>query len=206
MVGDVLEGWVGTEPRPMVYLPLYQTTQDEISLIARTAGRPGALLPSLREAVWSADPDVAVTLETTLESLVADSSLSERYRTLLVAFFAVSATLLAAVGISGVTARSIAMRAREFGVRVAVGAAAGHLMRMVLTETLATALAGSAMGLVGAAWVSRLLARFLFGIEPLDPFTFGAVASLLVGVCLAASYLPARRILRLDPVAVLKTD
>lgn len=206
VVGDVLEGWVGIKPKPMIYLPLYQTTQDEISLIARTAGDPRAVLPLMREAVWAVDRDVAVAMENTLESLVADSSLSERYRTLLVAFFGICATLMAAVGIFGVTARSVAMRVREFGIRVALGAEGGSLLRMVLRENLTTALAGTALGLVGALWVSRLLARFLFGIEPLDPITFGTVVSLLVLVCLAAGYLPARRILRLDPVTALKGE
>jgi predicted permease len=206
VVGDVLEGWVGTRARPMVYLPLAQTRQEEISLIARTAGDPVPILPLMREAVWSVDPDVAVAMETTMESLVSDSTSSERYRTTLVVFFAFSATLLAAIGIFGVTARSVALRTRELGIRVALGATGQGLVGMILRASMTTALAGTALGLLGALWVSRLLAGLLFGVEPTDPLTYVAVVSVLVGVCLCAGYLPTRRIASVDPVEVLRAE
>jgi len=206
VVGDVLEGWVGTQPRPMVYLPLAQTRQGEISLIARTAGNPVAIIRSMREAVWAADPDVAVAMETTMESLVAASTVSERYRTLLVMFFGIAATLLAAVGIFGVTARGIALRTRELGIRVALGATGRSLVGMTLRGSLITALAGTAIGAIGALWASRLLVGFLFGVEPTDPLTYMIVVSLLGAVCLFAAYLPTRRIARVDPVDVLRAE
>jgi predicted permease len=206
VVGEVLEGWVGTEARPMVYVPLAQARQEEISFLARTAGDPAPVIPLLRDAVWAVDPDVAVTMETTLESLVADSSLSERYRTLLVGFFGLSAFLLAAVGIFGVTGRNIALRKRELGVRVALGATEQGLVGVILRESLTTALVGTAVGLVVALWVSRLLAGFLFGVGPTDPLSYAVVVTLLVGVCLFAGYLPARRIAKVDPVEVLKAE
>jgi putative ABC transport system permease protein len=190
----------------MIYLPLAQTTQEEISLIARTVGDPGPIIPLLRRAVWAVDPDVAVAMETTMEKLVADASLSERYRTLLVMFFGISATLLAAVGIFGVTARSVALRKRELGIRVALGATGQGLVRMILKVSLTTALAGTALGLIGALWVSRLLAGFLFEVEPTDPRAYVMVVSLLVGVSLFAGYLPTRRVAGVDPVEVLKAE
>jgi ABC-type antimicrobial peptide transport system permease subunit len=206
IVGDVLEGWVGMEPQPMTYLPLAQTRQNEINLIAKTMGDPVPIVPLMREAVWAVDPDVGVSVETTLESLVADSTLGERYRTILVMFFGISATLLAAVGIFGVTARSVAQRTRELGIRVALGATGEGLIGMIVRGSLTTALIGTAAGLVGALWVSRLLAGFLFGVEPTDPLTYATAVTFLVGVCLLAAYFPTRRIATVDPVEVLKAE
>lgn len=121
-------------------------------------------------------------------------------------FFGVSATLLAAVGIVGVTARGVAQRARELGIRIALGAQGRSLVRMVVRESLTTALAGTAIGLLAALWASRLLTSFLFGVEPLDPLTFTAVATLLGVVCLGAAYLSSRRIVYLDAMTVLKAE
>jgi putative ABC transport system permease protein len=206
VAGEVTEGWVEREARPMIYLPLAQTTQDEITLIARTSVDPSSILRSMGEAVWAVDPDVAVAMETTMESLVAKSNLTERYRSLLMGFFAISASLLAAMGIFAVTARSITARVRELGIRVAVGAQKRNLVEMVLRENVRTAMGGTAVGLVVAYWASSLLSGFLFRTEPLDPLTFGAVPALMALVCLGAGYSATRRILRMDPVSALKVE
>jgi putative ABC transport system permease protein len=206
VVGDVLEGWAGTEPRPMIYLPLPQVSQGELSLVARTAGDPAAIIPLLREAVWAVDPDVVVTMQTTVESLVANSTLSERYRTLLVMFFGISAILLAAMDLFGVTSRSVTARTKELGIRVALGAPGSSLVRTVLRRSLVTVLAGTAVGLVGAFWVSRLLTGFLFGVEPTDPTTYAIVVAVLVATCILAGYLPTRRLATVDPMLVLRSE
>ena len=206
VVVEVIEGWVEREARPMIYLPLPQTTQDEITLIARTSVDPGSILRPMREAVWAVDPEVAVTMETTMASLVADSNLAERHRTLLIGFFAISASILAAMGIFAVTARSIAARVRELGIRAAVGAQKRDLVGMMLRENVRTAMAGTAVGLVVAYWASSLLSRVLVRTEPLDPLTFGAIPAFLALVCLGAGYSATRRILRMDPVSALKVE
>jgi ABC-type antimicrobial peptide transport system permease subunit len=152
------------------------------------------------------DPEVAVAMETTMATLVGDSTLTERYRTLLVMLFGGGATLLAAVGIFGITARSVAGRGRELGIRIALGAEDRGLVGMVLRDNLMTALAGIVAGILGALGLSRLLTGLLFGVEPMDPLTFGVAGSFLVGVSLLAGYLPTRRIARTDPVEVLKAE
>jgi len=190
----------------MVYLSLPQISQGEISLIARTRGDPGSILPRMREAVWSINEDVAVTMEATMKELVAESSLSERYRTLLVMCFGISATLLAAVGVFGVVARSIASRVRELGIRVALGASGRRLVGMVLRQSLTTALTGIIVGLLIAMWASRMVAGYLFGVEPLDPLTFASVAVFLALAGLSGAYLPTRRVLQFDPVRALKVE
>jgi putative ABC transport system permease protein len=206
VVGEVTEGWVEREAKPMIYLPLPQTTQDEITLIARTSVDPQSILRPMREGVWAVDPEVAVTMETTMASLVADSNLAERYRTLLIGFFAISASILAAMGIFAVTARSIAARIRELGIRAAVGAQKRDLVGMMLRENIRTAMAGTAVGLVVSYWASSLLSRFLFRTDPLDPLTFGAIPAFLALICLSAGYSATRQILRMDPVSALKVE
>lgn len=206
IVGEVMEGWVERVAKPMVYLPLPQISQGEISIIARTHGDPASILPRMREAVWSVNEDVPVTMEATMARLVAESSLGERYRTLLVMCFGISATLLAAVGVFGVVARNIASRARELGIRVALGASGGRLVGMVLRQSLITTLTGIIVGLLVAMWASRMVAGLLFGVEPFDPLTFGSVAVFLAFVGLIAAYLPTRRVLEVDTVKALKVE
>jgi putative ABC transport system permease protein len=132
--------------------------------------------------------------------------MDERYRSLLMGFFAISASILAAMGIFAVTARSITARVRELGIRVAVGAQKRDLVGMVLRENIRTAMGGTAVGLVVAYWASSLLSGFLFRTEPLDLLTFGAAPALMALVSLGAGYSATRRILRMDPVSALKVE
>jgi ABC-type antimicrobial peptide transport system permease subunit len=123
-----------------------------------------------------------------------------------VALFGITAVLLAAVGIFGVTARNVALRTRELGIRAALGATGQGLIGMVLRGSLMTAITGTAVGLAGALLVSRLLEGFLFEVETTDPLTHAAVVSLLAGVCFVASYLPTRRVAKVNPVVVLRAE
>ena len=167
---------------------------------------PAAVMPSMREAVGSVDGALVVKNATTLSALVARSTENERYRALLMSVFGILAALLAAAGVFGITARSVALRTREMGIRMALGAQRSGLVGTTVRGMLLTGLAGTAVGLMGALLTSRLLTRFLFGIEPLDPMTYGAVVALILIVCWLASYLPARRISRLSPVDVLRAE
>jgi ABC-type antimicrobial peptide transport system permease subunit len=120
--------------------------------------------------------------------------------------FGVAAAVLAAVGIFGVTARAVAQRTRELGIRMALGAGEAGLVGMVFKRSLSIGLGGTALGLLGAFWASRLLSGFLFGVDARDPITYGSVSLLVVIMCLAASYLPARRTAKVDPVTALRAE
>ncbi len=206
IVGDVRHVGLGVDVEPMFHLPSYQHPTHGMSLVARTEGDPRRLLPQLRKAVWSVDANVPVTRVNTMTSLISESGSDERYRTLLMLVFSITAVVLATTGIFGVTAQGVANRTREMGIRMALGARENGLVGMVLRGSLFTTLVGTAIGLVAALWATRLLSQFLFAVETSDPLTYGTVALLLVMVCLVASYFPARRASRVDPVEVLRAE
>jgi putative ABC transport system permease protein len=141
-----------------------------------------------------------------MDELMAASVAAPRFRTALVSVFAVVGLLLAAIGIYGVMAYAVAERTHELGVRVALGATSLDVMRLVLVEALALAAAGLAIGLLAAFAATRLITTLLFGVAPTDPATFGSIAAVLVGTALVASYLPARRATRVDPMAALRRE
>jgi predicted permease len=205
VVGDVRERHLGEEPLPMVYRPA-STSAGDISIVARTSGDPGALVPLLREAVMAVDPGIPLTQETTVEALVAGSSGAERFRAFLVTGFGLLATLLALVGVFGVTARNVAHRTRELGIRMALGAESGSLIRAAAARTLRAGVVGIALGLVAALGVTRLLTTSFFGTRPWDGETYGAAALLLAALCAGAAALAARRVTRVEPMRVLRQE
>lgn len=206
IVGDVRHGALDEEPVATFYVPFAQAPMRAMTLVASTAVPPDALLPALRNAVRSADPDVAITGTHTMASLVSRAAEDERYRAILIAVFAAAAAVLAAIGVFGVTARAVARRGAELGVRLALGARVPALTGGVVGGHLTTVLVGVGIGLIGAGWASRLLAGFLFGVDPGDPATYVGVAAVLIGATLVSSWLAARRIGRVDPVEVLRAQ
>ena len=206
IVGDVKKQYLHDTTEPTFFIPFSQNPRDRICFIARTDADAQSVIPLMREAVWTVDDELAVTNTATVDQLIAQSTNRERYRTVLMNVFGLLAAVLAAAGIFGVTARGVALRSREMGIRMALGARNSGLVGTSIRSSLLTGLAGTALGLVGALWISRTLSRFLFGIEPSDPTTFGAVAALVALVCLLASYVPARRIAKVNPVQVLKAE
>jgi hypothetical protein len=206
VVGDVRRHVLYEDTEPAFFIPFSQLPDETICFVARTRSRPRDVIPLMREAVRSVDGDLAVKNSTTVAALVAESARHERYRALLTTIFGALAALLAAAGVFGVTARSVALRTRELGVRMALGARGSRLVASTVSEVLQTALAGTVLGLTGAFWTSHLLAGFLFGVEPSDPTTFAAVAASIVAVCFLASYTAARRISRVNPVEVLNVE
>lgn len=206
IVGDLKRQTLYSDPEPAFFIPYSQHPDRSICFVARTELKPHDVIPLMREAVHSVDEKLVVKNATTVAALVTASAGQERYRTLLLNFFGILAALLAAAGVFGVTARSVALRTREMGIRMALGAQGSRLIGSTVRGTLFMGIAGIAVGLIGALWSSRLLAGFLFGIEPWDPTTYGVVAALLVSVCLLASFAPARRITRVNPVEVLRAD
>jgi len=204
--GDVKRNALGAAPDPAFYTSLRQRPAREVSLVARTAGDARALAAEMADVVRTFDSGIPVRQVTTLPDLIRASASQERYRTLLMEVFGILATALAAVGVFGITARGVTGRAKEMGVRFSLGAEERGLVAMVVKEALLPGVIGAAGGLIASAWVGRLLAGFLFGVEAFDPLTYGVVAASLAVVSLAASYLPARRIASLDPAEVLRAQ
>ncbi len=201
---------LATDPAAEMYVPYRQANAVlpvfALSLVIRTTGDPRSAVSALRETVRSLDPNQPLVKIRTMEENVAASISAPRFRTVLLAIFALSALALSAVGLYGVMAYSVAQRSQEIGIRMALGAQGGDVLRMVLGRGLRLALAGGAVGIVAAAAASRLLTTFLFGVTPLDPWTYVAVSGVLIAIALLASFLPARRAVRLDPVIALRSE
>jgi putative ABC transport system permease protein len=160
----------------------------------------------LRARLTAIDPDLPFTNIRTLQSFVDRSVEEPRFRAMLIAAFAVLALVLAAVGVFGLISYTVTQRTREIGIRVALGASPRQVLLTIVREGLTLAAAGVAIGLVGAALATRVLTAFLFGVGAGDPLTFGLVALLLLTVAAAASYLPSRRALSVDPVVALRAE
>ncbi|RPJ81006.1 MAG: FtsX-like permease family protein, partial [Acidobacteria bacterium] len=195
-------------PPPCVYVPLSQAPSFNGAgvLLLRTRGDAAAAASSLRTAVREADPSLAVFGIEPLTETLSRSVSTRRFTMLLIGLFALVALALAAVGIHGVLSYAVALRTREIGVRLALGAGAGRLVRQVVREGMVLAVSGLALGLAGALALTRVLATILFGVSPTDPFTFATVSLFLVLVALAACAVPAWRAARIDPVVALRAE
>jgi putative ABC transport system permease protein len=195
-----------TDPRPQVYWPVGQRTQDRMALAVKTAGSPSAMTSAVRAAIREVDPDQALYDVRPMTEVVQRTLLSQRLNLVLVGSFAVLALLLASAGLYGVVSQLTARRAREFGIRLAIGADAGHLVRLVMRQALGRAMVGLTAGLLAAAGVTRLLGGMIHGVGSLDPITYAAVSVLLLMVVAGASYLPARRASKTDPMVTLRSE
>jgi predicted permease len=195
---------------PEFYTPHAQQSQWWLRrfqwIVVRTAGEPASAFRRIREIVRQVDPTLPISKVTTMRDIIGEDVSAPRVRGVLVGVFALVALILACVGISGVMAYSVASRAREFGVRVALGARQGELMRGVLWKGLRLTAVGGVVGLVGALAMGRLLSSLLYEVSPTDPATLVGVVVVLTGAALLASYFPARRILGIDPVEALRSE
>jgi putative ABC transport system permease protein len=207
IVGDV-RGLVGLErePEPEIYLPYLQAGDPSMTLLVRTAGNPMLWAAAVRSQVASVDKDEPPHDMMTLEELRAESLTPRRVNMLLLGAFAVLGLLLASVGIYGVLSYSVSHRTHEIGVRMALGAGQGEILKLVVGQGLLVAFMGIGIGLVASMALTRLLQTMLFGIKPTDPATFIAVGLLLAGVALLASYIPARRATKVDPIVALRYE
>ena len=188
------------------YWPERQFPSIFAALVVRTAGDPMGVAPAVKAAVWSVDPDQSVSAIQTMQQVLADSVGRRRLQTLLLSIFAALALLMAMVGIYGVTAYSVSSRVREIGIRMALGADRRAIQNLVLGQGWRWTASGAALGLAGSVALGGLLTSLLYGVAPRDPLTLFAVTLLLVGVAMAASYLPARRATRVDPMKTLRTE
>ncbi len=193
-------------PRPFFFLPLAQAYRPDVTLQVRTAGDPGALSSALRAEVSALDPILPVFNVTTLNDHIRAASFQQRLGGSLLAGFGALALALAAIGIYGVMSFGVAQRTREIGVRMALGARRGDILRLVLGYGMRLAGIGLAIGMVVAFAASNLLGGLLLGVSARDPITFAGVAGVLGAVALAATYVPARRATRVDPMVALRHE
>jgi predicted permease len=191
---------------PKIYLDLYQTGGKRLGIFLRGNLDSAAIPAEVREQVQSVDPTLPVSGGQTLNETVSASLSERRFSMVIVALFALTALLLAGLGIYGVISYMVSERTHEIGIRRALGAQSPNILRMVLRQGLGLAIAGAAVGMVGALIVSHLMAGLLYGVRPTDPLTFAGVALLLIGVALLACYIPARRAIRVDPLVALRYE
>ena len=192
--------------QPSLYFPVAQAPFRRMNFTIRTAGVPEGLINVIRSEIVSMDPTVPIARVQTMERVLSTSVVRERFSMLLLTLFAVMALVLASVGIYGVTSYSISQRTAELGIRMAVGANPSDVLKLVMVSGAKLTLAGVVVGLLGAAALSRIMATQLYAVGAIDPLTFVGVALVLVLVALAATYVPALRAARIDPVMAIQGE
>jgi putative ABC transport system permease protein len=206
VVGGMRERGPQADPTMVVYLPYYGAGWTPVTFMVHTAGDPGVVIPTLRTVLGEIDSNLPISNIAQMDDLVSNSVAGNRFNMLLLGIFAGVAMLLALAGIYGVLAYSVTRRTNEIGVRVALGASHGNVLRQIVLQGMRPVVVGIAVGVVGAVGLSRFMSTLLFGVAPTDPVTFAGVAVLLAIAGLGACYLPARRALRVDPVAALREE
>src|SRR5688572_249684 len=206
VVGNVRYDSLIDESPPAVYFPLPDLAYPFMSLVIRTDGDPAALAPSVQREIRTVDPSQPVSDVRTMDQVMSEWVSRSRFNTLLLGLFAALATLLSAVGIFGVMNYSVALRTREIGLRLAVGAQPRQVLVLILKQGLVLTIFGVVLGLAAAFALTRLLSGLLFGVAAVDATTFATISLLLVFVSLLACYLPARRAMRIDPLSALRYE
>jgi putative ABC transport system permease protein len=208
VVPDVKQGALDAETLPHTFEPYAQHHggPSSLNIAIRAVGDPGSLASALHAAVWGIDRQLAVAQLRTMDQVVSESTAPRRFNLFLLSAFAALAMVLAAIGIYGVIANSVAQRTHEIGIRMALGARPVDVLRLVLGQGLRLTLLGVGIGIVGALGLTHFLTSLLFGVKPTDPATFLGVTVALVLVALLASYLPARRATKVDPMVALRYE
>jgi predicted permease len=206
VVGDVRDFGPVPKMLPTVYLSYNQFPMPYLTLVLKTRGEPSTVIDPARAMLRDLDPDLPMFEVRSLNQLAGNVVAQPRLYLLVLALFAGAAILLAAIGIYGVLAHTVSQRTREIGIRLALGAPRGRVVRSVVMQATLLALAGLVAGLVIAAATGRLIGGLLFGVQPVDPITYGSVAAGLTIVAMAASWIPARRASRIDPVTALRHE
>jgi putative ABC transport system permease protein len=206
VVGDVQDWDLAMEPFPQMYLPILQQPPDAAFLVIHSTQNPTVVSPALRGIVRAVDKNEPISSVTTMEQLISQSVTAPRFRTLLLGIFAGLAFLLAVVGIYGIVSYSVSQRTHEIGVRMALGAERRDVLGLVVGHGMGVTLIGIGVGLAASFGLTRLLSSFLFGVRPTDPLTFVIVAAIFIIVALLASYIPARRATKVDPIVALRYE
>jgi putative ABC transport system permease protein len=206
IVGNVKHEELKADFQPELYIPMLQLPSAGMTLVVRSQAAADSLISGMRSAVLSVDKDQPIRRAQLLQTMIARSLAPQRFVTMLLMLFAGIALLLAGVGIYGVMSYTVAQRTHEIGIRIALGAQATDVLRMVIGQGMRLAALGLALGLVAAIVLTRLMQSLLFNISASDPLTFAAIALLLTGVALLACYLPARRAVKVDPLVALRYE
>jgi putative ABC transport system permease protein len=206
IVGDMRINDLGKEPVPMTFVQYQTWPTAEMAFVLRTPRAPGSLADAVRDQMRSLDPGLPLYDVNTLEQIVSQSMASRRFNLSVFGLFAVLALVLAVIGIYGVMSSTVTERTREVGIRMALGAERRAVVGLILGQGMGLVLAGLALGLLGAFGVTRVLSSLLYGVSPNDPAVFAGVALLLSAVAMLATYLPARRASRVDPMVALRHE
>jgi putative ABC transport system permease protein len=206
VVGAVHHERLEATTRNSVYLPHAEIPVSRMYIALHTTAKPESLVEPARGQIRGLDPDLPITRSMTMDDVVAQSVWQPRLYTILFGVFAAVALLLAAIGLYGVMAYTVTMRTHEIGLRVALGARSGDVLRLIAAQGIKLALAGVASGLIAALLLTRLMASLLFGVSASDPLTFAGISVLLLVVALLACYVPARRATKVDPMVALRYE
>jgi putative ABC transport system permease protein len=206
VVADIRQMNLSDEPAPGIYIPYTQEPMPWQTLVVRTKNDPMSLVAPIRREVARLDSKQPVARIATLDQLMEASTAQPRFRTTLLGSFAGVALLLSAIGIYGVMTYTVSRRTREIGIRMALGAVPADMLKLVFGQSMTLTLLGILFGLAGALAVTRVMNSLLFGVTSTDPFTFSGVTLLLCSVALFASYMPARRAMRVNPMIALRDE
>ena len=205
-MGSVRETGIDQQPRPTIYFPYLQSPDQTISHVVRTASEPGEMIPAIKNAIRSVDKDQPLFDIKSMDDIIAQDVSAQRLAFVLLGLLACLALALATVGIYGVTSYAISQRTHEIGVRIALGASRHDVFSLVIGYGMKLAILGVAVGAVAAAALARFLSSLLYGVKSTDPITYLVVSLILAAVGLAASYLPARRAMNVDPMVALRDE
>jgi predicted permease len=206
VVGDVRHWGLDNGSESQFFRPYTQAAWPVMSVVVRTTGAPMSFMPAIKKAMSQVEPDRPVSDPETMVEVVQDSLVSRRFPTLLLSAFALLALSLAAVGIVGVVSYSVAQRTHEVGIRMALGARAGDVLKLMITGSMTWVAVGIGCGIAGSLGLTRLLGSLLYEVKPWNPVVLGAVSLLLTCIGLLATYIPARRAAKIDPMVALRYE
>jgi len=206
VVADTRDSGLNAPPRLQAYFPLLQNPSERVHILVRSSLDPAAAIAEVQRAVWSVDKDLPLSKTRTMGEVISESVAEPRFRTWLLSAFAFAGLILTLIGIYGVISYSVRQRTREMGIRIALGAQSGSLLGLVLRQAIVLAVTGAVCGAIGSLLLMRLLASQLFEIKPGDPVTLIGAALLMMVVALAASWIPARRATKVDPMIALRHE
>jgi putative ABC transport system permease protein len=206
VIGDTRQDSLDTKPSPTMYVPHTQDTFSSVWVVARTTGDPAQLTAAARQTVQGLDANLPAYSITPLPTVISDSVAQRRFSMLLLGLFALIALFLAAVGLYGVVAYTVSQRTQEIGLRMAIGAQRGDVLRMVVGGGMKLAVIGVVIGVFCALALSNVVATMLYEVTPFDPPSYAATALMLLAVAAFACYVPARRAMSVDPIVALRQE